>query len=898
VSNDVLTRLTESLADRYRIDRELGAGGMATVYLAHDLRHDRDVAIKVLHPDLGAALGGERFLSEIRTTARLQHPHILPLLDSGSASGLLYYVMPLVTGETLRTRLEREKQLPIDVAVRIAREVADALGYAHELGVIHRDIKPENILLQGGHATVADFGIALAVQQAGGHRMTQTGLSLGTPQYMSPEQAMGEKSIDARSDLYALAAVTYEMLVGEAPFTGPTVQAIVARVMTEEPRPLHTQRKAIPDHVDDAVMRALEKLPADRWSSAREFADALEGAAVGSASRAGITSARARGATSARPSWRARARDPIVLGLLGIALASVGLAGWEHRAVMPEAASVVRFTIPAPQDASSNSLGLNTLAISRDGRSLVYVGQGDGRRPVLMLRTLNDITPRALPGTEDGNSPIFSPDGRWVAFVRGNQLFKIAVDGDRPQMLAPIRGVFNGMSWSSTGVLLVSGNVAMYVVPEVGGQPRQLGKPDRAAGEVDQDAPLVVDEDGIYLYTSTTSSSVSTSRLAMATIATGEQTVFDVPGWQPLGIVDGVLVYVATGGVIMGVPIDVRARKLTGKPVQLLGGVSVNSTTALARASLSGDGTLFYQSGTQSSQVVVAGADGSTRVLLPDVREYAFPRLSPDGRRLAVAVGSMDRRDIWIYDLGAQTATRLTSEGTTNERPEWTPDGKRVLFRTDRRARSAIWWRPVDLSADATAVIEGPRIDVYEAVVTPDMRTIVYQHDTIGADLFYRGLSGDTTQRVVSNSAQAIETMPRLSPDGRWVAFITDESGHNEVVVQPFPGPGGRIQVSSSGGSEPVWSHDGRRLFYRGDGHLMAATLDLAQSMSVTKRDTLFTDVFQYAANPHANYDAMADGSHFVFLKAAREGTMVVATNWKSVVRAQMAPSLGASPAR
>ena len=222
-----------------------------------------------------AVNGADRFLSEIRTTARLQHPHILPLLDSGGADGLLYYVMPLVTGETLRTRLDREKQLPIDDAIRIAREVADALAYAHELGVIHRDIKPENILLQGAHASVADFGIALAVQQAGGQRMTQTGLSLGTPQYMSPEQALGERTIDARSDIYALAAVTYEVLVGEAPFTGPIVQAILARVMSEEPRSLVVQRKAIPDHVDDAVMRGLEKLPADRWPSAREFAAAL-----------------------------------------------------------------------------------------------------------------------------------------------------------------------------------------------------------------------------------------------------------------------------------------------------------------------------------------------------------------------------------------------------------------------------------------------------------------------------------------------------------------------------------------------------------------------------------------------------------------------------------------------
>jgi len=212
--SDVATRLSAALADRYRIERELGAGGMATVYLAHDLRHERDVAIKVLHPDLGAALGGERFLTEIRTTARLQHPHILPLLDSGEADTLLYYVMPLVRGETLRERLERERQLPIPDALRIAREVADALQHAHAQGIIHRDIKPENILLQDGHALVADFGIALAVQQAGGARMTQTGLSLGTPQYMSPEQAMGERTIDARADIYALGAVTYEMLAG------------------------------------------------------------------------------------------------------------------------------------------------------------------------------------------------------------------------------------------------------------------------------------------------------------------------------------------------------------------------------------------------------------------------------------------------------------------------------------------------------------------------------------------------------------------------------------------------------------------------------------------------------------------------------------------------------------
>jgi serine/threonine-protein kinase len=888
VSNDVSARLTVSLADRYRIDRELGAGGMATVFLAHDLRHDRDVAIKVLHPDLGAALGGERFLSEIRTTARLQHPHILTLLDSGSAGGLLYYVMPLVTGETLRARLERERQLPIDDAVRIAREIADALGYAHDLGVIHRDIKPENILLQGGHATVADFGIALAVQQAGGHRMTQTGLSLGTPQYMSPEQAMGEKSIDARSDLYALGAVTYEMLVGEAPFTGPTVQAIVARVMTEEPRPLHTQRKAIPEHVDYAVMRALEKLPADRWSAAREYADALQGATQSSSSHGASAASRVRGAARGGATWRARSRDPVVLALVAIALAGTGFAALSHRGESAEPAAVVRFAIPAPPQASSNSLGLSTLAISRDGRMLAYVGLGEARRPILMIRALDEVTPRPLPGTEDAGNPTFSPDGKWIAFARGNQLFKTAVDGDRPQMLARLPGTFSGMSWSGTGVIILSGNTAMYSVSDAGGQPRQLGKPSSAFAELDQDAPVVVDKEGIYLYSSTTNSSVTTARMAIASLETGEQTVFDVLGTQPLGIVDGVLTYVTTGGVIMGVPIDVRGRKLTGKPVQLVSDVATNPTTGSARASLSRDGTLFYQTGAQASQAVIAGLDGSARTLLAEPHEYAFPRLSPDGRRLAVAIGAIDRRDVWLFDLSSQTGTPLTSESSTNDRPEWTPDGKRVLYRTDSHRRSAIWWRAADMSAGATSLIEGEKIDVFEAVMSPDMHAIVYQLDTLGADLYYRGVDGDTTPHAISSDVRAIETMPRIAPNGRWVAFATDESGRNEVVVQPFPGPGGRLQLSSGGGSEPVWSRDGRRLFYRSGGHLMAATLDTADGLRIVSRDSLLADVYQYAPNPHANYDVMPDGTHFLFLKAVSEGNMIVVTNWRSVVRSRM----------
>jgi len=333
---------------------------MATVYLAHDIKHDRDLAIKVLHPDLGAALGGERFLTEIRTTARLQHPHILPLLDSGEADGLLYYVMPLVTGETLRARLERERQLPIADAVRIAREVASALDYAHRQNVIHRDIKPENILLHDGQAIVADFGIALAVQSAGGQRMTQTGLSLGTPQYMSPEQAMGERTIDARSDVYALGAVLYEMLAGDAPFTGGSVQAIVAKVLSERPTAPHTLRDTVPTHVEQAVFTALAKLPADRPAST----------------------------------------------VLALAAAAV----FWSLATRPSTPSpnVVRFSLPAP---TPNTTAMNPPVVSQDGRVIAYADRFDPV-PGIRVRWLDRDETEVLPGTGDVAYLAFAPDGR------------------------------------------------------------------------------------------------------------------------------------------------------------------------------------------------------------------------------------------------------------------------------------------------------------------------------------------------------------------------------------------------------------------------------------------------------------------------------------------------------
>src|SRR6476659_731729 len=408
---NTLDKLRTALADRYRVDREVGVGGMATVYLAHDLRHDRDVAIKVLHPDLAAALGAERFLAEIKTTAKLQHPHILPLLDSGEADGLLYYVMPFVSGESLRVRLERETQLAVDDAVRIAREVLSALESAHKQGVIHRDIKPENILLHEDQALVADFGIALAVSAAGGARMTQTGLSLGTPAYMAPEQAMGERAIDARADIYALGAVLYEMLVGEAPFTGPSVQAIVARVMTESPRPVTGQRRSVPEHVNAAVLKSLEKLPADRFHSAAEFSNAL-------ANPAFAREVSARSATlEAKPSTAiAIGRYSLIpWAIAGIAaLAAIFFAVRGSRGGADKTPTYV--SVDLPPDATLPPRGTEVLGISSDGTTLAFDAFVGGTSR-LFLRRLDEAAPRTVEGAVgDGGSASFSADGKWIAF--------------------------------------------------------------------------------------------------------------------------------------------------------------------------------------------------------------------------------------------------------------------------------------------------------------------------------------------------------------------------------------------------------------------------------------------------------------------------------------------------
>ena len=896
--------LSLALADRYRIERELGAGGMATVYLAEDLRHGRKVAIKVLRPELAAVIGAERFVREIRTIAALQHPHILGLIDSGMAelgpetrdaggesrvprpASFVYYVMPFVEGESLRDRLTREKQLPIPDAVRIASEVASALDYAHRHGVIHRDIKPENILLHDGAALVADFGIALAVSSAGGStRMTETGMSLGTPTYMSPEQAMGEREITARSDVYALGAVTYEMLTGDPPFTGSTAQAIVARVVTESPRPLMAQRHTIPSHVEAAVLTALEKLPADRFASAQDFSDALHG----KGSTLVMAPPRSGRGVSAPASTL---RSPLVLGLAAALVAAIVLAAMQWSAAHRTGpAPVVRFSIDLPASILvTNAAEGNNVALSADGTTIAYTAVDASGASSLYIRQLNTLESAQLHGTDGAQQPAFSPDGQWIAYLVGNVVWKIPTAGGTPVLVGPTGAGPLGVSWSASGVILVGATNGLLVLPASGGTARVLAAPDLAAGELYFDQPRAQPDGKTALFGITPTGGIGRSQLGAVSLETGKVTRFDLLSLDPLAVIDGMLVYVTPSGALMTVKFDVSRGRILSNPVAL--GPTITTTIAGAsKAAISTSGTLVYQP--LEAMGMVGWVDVQTQKFQPLLSQpdaYSYPRLSPDGRRLAMSIRGGTGSDVWIYDFNSATLGRLTNSGTASDRPEWTPDGARVLFRTNLGKRSGIWWQPADLSEQATPLLASDAHDYYEGVISPDGRTLAYQQDDGGAtqaDVLARAVTGDTASRPVAASA-FVEAQPRFSPDGRWIVYATDASGRSEIEVRPFPGPGGRVQVSAGGGAEPVWSRDGRRIFYRDGRNMIAVSVSTTGGFSVTGRTNLFPDQYMFATAPHAFYDVSTDGTRFLMIRNTATPRLIVAQGWASELREQL----------
>jgi serine/threonine-protein kinase len=799
--------------------------------------------------------------------------------------------MPYVEGESLRDRLKREHQLPVDEAVRITREVADALDYAHRHHVIHRDIKPENILLHDGRALVADFGIALAVSRSdGGTRMTETGMSLGTPHYMSPEQAMGEREITAKSDVYALGCVLYEMLTGEPPFTGPTAQAIIARVMTEEPRSLTLQRKTIPPHVEAAVRTALEKLPADRFATAAQFAEALS--RPGAVTLPQATTAR----TPAHPAARSRRQRALAHAPWLVALLAVGAAawGWLGRPARPGTSwQYVSFgNGPVP-----TTIG-PALALSPDGASLAVKDEIQNGR--LWIKRRGELDPVPLPGTERASNPAFSPDGEWLAFVADGRLKKIRPAGGAAITLADsVAAPFGGAAWLDDGTLIyVGAGLSDLRRVSAAGGPSSAALLDSALAGFGLGGPTALPGSRGVLFTVCNSGCV-TMGVQVLDLRTGQRRVLLDDVVTASYLPTGQLLYVRRDGAALVAPFDLDRLEITGAAVPVLESVFV--TIGTAQLAWSPAGTLAYLRGTgiaAEREFVRVARDGAP-VPIDTAWHGAYNSfaLAPDGRRLAVGTGlASGALGVWIKQLDRGPFTRLTFGGQ-DRRPAWSPDGRIVAFVRDSGNYSAVFARPADGSGADRLLARLDRA-IQEITWSPDGRWVVVRTDNGAAgagDLVGVRTSGDTTP-VLLVASEFTELHPAISPDGRWLAYASNESGANEVYVRPFPATsGGRWQVSNGGGAQPRWSPDGRELFFTSaDFSLVAAQVRTAPAFEVTELRPLFAvSGFTFDAF-HQSFDVLPGGRGFVFLRERRSGqassapAIVYAENWFADLRGRL----------
>jgi len=881
---DTVAQLSTALTGRYVVDREIGAGGMATVYLARDLRHERRVALKVLKPELGAVLGVDRFLSEIKVTANLQHPNLLPLFDSGEAEGRLFYVMPFVEGESLRRRIDREKQLPVDEALHITTSIANALDYAHRHGVIHRDLKPENILLHEGQPLIADFGIALAVSNAGGTRITQTGLSLGTPQYMSPEQATGDRAIDGRTDLYSLGAVCYEMLTGDPPHLGSTAQAIIAKVLTDRPRNVRASRPSVPANVSAAVDRALEKLPADRFATAHDFAEALR-------AKAPLTE-EAPSAVVHRPTAAARRSSPSTIALTAVALATTALAVWAVASrPSPAAQPPARFLVTLPSDISVDNV-YAPLTISHDGRTIIFraaLGSSIG----LARRRIDELEVHPMPGTDAAGWPVTSPDSKWVAYITADQIRKTPIGGG-PSVLITGSTVGNGtgMDWAPNDMIIIGSGArvqGLSVVPASGGgTPKPLTIVDTAAGETAHSWPRVLSDGNTVVYVSWPKEGLAGARLAVTTLSSGKSTLLDVNGTSPLGAIDGHLLYVSGDGALMAIPFDVGAQKVTGAPIALFDGINVNRIVGSARVALSDSGTLIYLAGGTLAQIVsVDPSSGAAQPIRAQMNNFISAAWSPDGKHIAVSIGTGQGTEIWLCDVATGALSRFTSDNTSTN-PVWTADGRRLLYTSSRTGRPAVWWQPSDGSAPAEKLFEVPGVNISEAALTPDGHTLIYRTQPQN-QLFEVAITGDRTPKQITTDRFA-KVHPAISPDGKWLAYTSNEGATPQVMVRPIGRPGGATQVSVDGGTEPVWSPDGKGIFYRRGRQVVSVAMTPGATLTAGARRVLFDGPYiSPGLGGHQAMSVSPDGKRFVMLKRLDDDShIVVTTNWLTELRARI----------
>ena len=888
--NDSIEDLTRLLADRYAIEREIGAGGMARVYLARDLRHDRRVAIKVLNPELASMLGADRFLSEIKVTAGLHHPNLLPLHDSGEVGGRLFYVMPHVAGGSLRARLEREKHLPVDEAVQIALGVASALQYAHKHGIIHRDLKPENILLHEGQPLVADFGIALAVKSAGGERLTHTGLSLGTPQYSSPEQAMGDRVIDGRSDIYALGVVLYEMLAGDPPHQASTLQAVIAKVITERPPDIRSVRQSCPEHVARAIDCCLSKLAADRFSSAQEFSDAVQGHP---SPRSPFHHTPIGQSFASVLPGRSRRRNAVGFALVGLAAVVATVTAMRINSPFHEPHErAVRFSLTVDEDETvATGVVGSPLAISPDGGEIAYLATRVDGVQQLHLRPVGVSRAHVIPGTVRALHPTFSPDGGAIAFMAGTVLERVdIVGGAAPKPLAAVRDTVYGVAWASRDFVLGRIRGGLLAVPVAGGTTRELTTVDTARGERSHRWPVVLPDGKSALFTIWRGRN-ATARIAVVSLDDGKVTRLNVDGAAALGVVDEQLIYADSTGRIMAVPFASRRLRVTGVPVA--GEQSSVSLPGAAKAALSSSGTLAFTIPQGASlEMVYVDTLGHARTLLDQRERFGDPRFSPDGRKIAVTIGSDTTSDIFIFDVQAKTRERLTGQSGNKSRPEWMADGKRVLYQKVGSVGSELWEREADKSLQAARVVPA-ELDAAQGLPVRDGKSVIYRTDSesrFGMNLWWLDTTAHVAPQVIASGRA-----PAISPDNRWIAYSSSPNGVLEIFVRALPMGAGRdasCQISDDGGSEPAWSRDGTRLYYRNGRQLIAATLRPATAgCPSVLRKSLF-EMPTYSSEYHRQYDVAPDGSGFVMLREyVHDSGVEVVHNWLMDLRTKIEPA-------
>jgi eukaryotic-like serine/threonine-protein kinase len=875
----------------YEIGAPLGAGGMGEVYRARDTRLERSVAIKILPAQFSSdPVRKQRFEREAKTISSLNHPHICVLYDVGSQDGLDYLVMECVEGETLAKRLEKGP-LPLEQVLKYGTQIADALDRAHRSGVIHRDLKPGNIMLTPTGAKLLDFGLAkpaapltslatLTATAAKQSPATEQGAIVGTFQYMSPEQIEGN-DLDGRSDIFSLGAVLYEMLTGQRAFQGKSQLSVASAILEKEPAPISRVKPLTPPALDHAIRRCLAKEPEERWQSAADLAGELQWIAEPGSQVEVPALLVSQRKVRERIAWGAAA----VLALVAIALA-IGFVGRAPKPLQP-----MRLNAEIGVDASLFTiLGPSTI-LSPDGTGLAFVASSADQKQRLYLRPLDQLQASALPGTENVRDPFFSPNGEWIGFFADGKLKKISAHGGAVVTLCDAADDRGG-SWSEDGTIVFTRGAGsgLSKISSAGGSPEQLTTLNQASEHTHRWSQVLPGGKAVLFTANVLLGSFERADIVVYTMPTGQRKTVLHGGFYGRYVPTGHLVYMHEN-TLFAVPFDAKRLEVTGQAAPILEGVVTNANTGGAQFSFSEAGNLVYVPGRSSAvlgSIYWMERDGKFRPLRESPAGYLNPAFSPDGKRLAMEIFDGKNNDIWVYELGRDTLMRLTFASEASRVPVWTPDGQRITYSSLEKGVANLYWKRADGAGDAQRLTENKnpqrpyswRADGKFLAFTqsnPDTRT----------DIMMLPFEGDEKSgrkpgepRFFLNSPYD-ETSPAFSPDGRWLAYVSNESGSDEVYVRPFPGPGGVWLISTGGGQFPKWSRTDKELFYRTpDSKLMVAAYTASGDSFVAGKPQLWSPgQFINLTNlgPFYNFDLHPDGKRFAVVKTPGpgEGTLV-----------------------